>query len=96
MARFTFHCWSCAEVVEADEVHRSHTCTKCGEDLKVCKTCRHYDESSSNECRETSADYVHNKTRANYCGYYAPRQDRIENAEEVDDARAKLEALFKK
>lgn len=96
MARFTFHCWSCGEVIEADAVFRTDTCPKCEEDLKVCKTCRHFDESASNGCRETTADFVPNKTRANYCAYYTPRQERIEDADEVADARARLEALFGK
>lgn len=96
MPRFTFHCWSCGEVAELDEVHRTDRCSKCGEDLKVCKTCRHFDERASNQCRETSADYVHEKGRANYCSYFSPREDRVEKPDEVADARAKLEALFKK
>ena len=95
MARFEFQCWSCGELAELDAVYRSDKCEKCGEDLKVCKTCRHYDERASNECRETSADYVHKKTHANYCAYHSPRTDRIEKPDEVADARAKLDALFK-
>lgn len=96
MPRFTIHCWSCSDVIETDGVYRSDHCAKCGQDLKVCKACRHYDANASNECREPAAEYVYEKTRANYCGYYEPRQDRIEVVDEVADARAKLDALFKK
>ncbi len=96
MARFTLHCWKCGEVIETDAVFRSDTCLKCGEDVKVCMSCRHYDASVSNQCRETSAEYVHVKTRANYCTYYEPRTDRVEVSDEVQDAKSKLEALFGK
>lgn len=96
MARYTFQCFSCGETVESDAVFRTDRCSRCEADVKVCRNCRHYDASTSNSCRETSADYVHDKERANYCDYFDPRQDRIEVASEVEDARAKLEALFKK
>ena len=96
MARFTFHCWSCGDVVEAEAVFRSDTCKKCGQDIKVCKTCRHFDEGASSGCRETSADFVYDKTRANFCSYYAPREDRVEVADEIAAAKAKLDALFGK
>lgn len=97
MARFTFHCHSCDTVLELDAVYRTDRCRKCESDVKVCKNCRHYDSSASNECRETAADYVHNKDRANYCDYFAPRADRVEGEKsEVEDAKARLEALFKK
>lgn len=94
MARFEFQCWSCGALVEADGVFRSDTCSECEHDLKVCKNCRHYERSASNECREPSADFVPNKERANFCGYFAPRTDRIEKDGEVADARARLDALF--
>lgn len=96
MPRFTFHCFSCGTVQETDAVFRSDSCSHCEADLKACKNCRHYESSASNGCRESVADFVHNKERANYCGYFDPRADRVENDDEVADARAKLEALFKK
>lgn len=96
MPRFTFQCWSCSSLIEVDAVFRSDTCEKCDADLKTCRSCRHHDDRISNGCRETAADYVHDKERANFCGYFAPREDRVESATEVSDARTKLEALFKK
>jgi hypothetical protein len=94
MARFEFECWSCGNVVEVEAVFRSDTCGHCDADMKVCKNCRHYEVSASNECRETSADYVSNKERANFCGYFAARQDRLERTDEAAAARTKLAALF--
>jgi hypothetical protein len=94
MARFEFQCWSCGEKVEAEAIARADECSHCHADLKVCKNCRHYDRSASSECRETSADFVRDKERANFCGYFTPRQDRIVDHDETAQARAKLAALF--
>ncbi len=96
MARYNFQCFSCGDPIESDAVFRTDRCGGCEADVKTCTNCRHYDASVSNGCRETAADYVHRKDRANYCDYFDPRRDRIEVKSEVDDARAKLEALFKK
>lgn len=71
-------------------------CLHCRNDLHVCKNCEFYDPKAYNECRETSADVVREKDRANYCDYFNPRQ----GGASVDDQKAKLkavaEALFKK
>ena len=79
-----------------DTVHRSDCCEKCDADLKCCLNCRHHDTSASNECKETMADYVYKKDQANFCAYYSPaKKDANATADEIDDAKAKLEALFK-
>lgn len=96
MARFTFTCFSCSHVIETDTVYRTDRCPKCEMDVKTCRNCRHYDDHASNECREPAAEYVYTKDRANYCDYFDPRAERIEEKSAADDARAKLEALFKK
>lgn len=68
---------------------------QCGEDLHVCKNCEFYDAKVYNECRETSADVVREKARANYCDYFRPVSSQNKDA----DRKALLaaaEALFKK
>lgn len=93
---FTLKCWSCGHASEFEEIFKTDTCTKCDADLKCCRCCRHYDESASNSCKETMADYVHKKDRANFCEYYsAVRSADGASGDEVADAKAKLEALFK-
>lgn len=71
-------------------------CLHCRNDLHVCKNCEFYDPKVYNECRETSADVVREKERANYCDFFSPRK----GGQAVDDHKAKLksaaEALFKK
>ena len=64
-------CWKC----EADlgELHvplsRTEECSNCGVDLHVCRMCNFYDTRVNNSCQEPIADFVSNKTRANFCGY---------------------------
>jgi len=48
---------------------RTEECRHCGVDLHVCRMCRFYDTGVSNACREPIADFVSDKTRANFCGY---------------------------
>jgi len=93
-------CHACgAAGVPADPVPRDATCERCGADLRCCRNCRHWDARYNNECRETQADPVTDKARRNFCEYFewspapfggAPAKDR------AAEARAKLEALFKK
>lgn len=68
---------------------------QCHEDMHVCKNCHFYDPKVYNECRETSADVIREKERANYCEYFQPGGAKDKDA----DKRAMLaaaEALFKK
>jgi hypothetical protein len=46
-------------------------CTSCGKDLRVCKNCRFYLPGASNDCRETSAEPVKDKERANFCDWFS-------------------------
>jgi hypothetical protein len=71
-------------------------CEKCSADLHVCLTCRFHDRYADNECREDQADPVANKDRRNLCEYWKPKEGASTEDDKVADAKAKLEALFKK
>lgn len=70
------HCWKCGTKIEqvsgAHKVLRTDSCSKCDTDLHVCKNCRHYDPQYHNDCRETQAEWVNDKERANHCEYFEP------------------------
>ena len=72
-------------------------CDACGADLHVCRNCAHHDPAAYNECRESSAERVSARERANRCDYFAPG-DRAGRAGTDEDAKARdaLDALFKK
>ena len=70
-------CWKCGAEIEeisgARKVLRTDSCPQCDSDLHSCKNCRHYDPQYHNECRETQAEWVSDKRRANFCDYFTPR-----------------------
>ena len=96
MAQIQLKCFSCGtEMSFTDKVSRRDECPKCRADVRVCKNCQFYDAKVYNECRETSAEVIREKERANLCDYDQPG-----SAGGADKAKADLlaaaEALFKK
>lgn len=89
-------CYSCgAKNAFVDRLSLREECSKCGNDLHVCKNCRFYDRGAYNECKESSAEVVRDKERANHCDYFQAGGGSYE-ASRKDDLLAQAEALFKK
>jgi hypothetical protein len=93
-------CWKCGTSL-ADlslPLQRRDECRKCRAELHVCKMCVDYDTRVAKHCREPTAEEVSDKTRANFCGHYKPREGAFvaPNTSEVDKAKAELERLFGK
>lgn len=55
--------------------------------------CRHYDTAKAKHCRETAADEVRDKTRANFCEWFQHRPDAF-SPDAGKNHRAGLDALF--
>lgn len=93
-----FHCFSCQKelALVGNKVSFREECPHCRSDVHVCKNCEFYDPKAYNECRESSADVVREKDRANYCEYFSPRFGQGEQKSKADALRAAAEALFKK
>lgn len=97
MSNWTFSCWYCRNLVEMeDKVTRSDECPHCRFDMHSCKNCQYYDPGAHNDCRETISEYVPDKERSNFCGMYKPYEGEREIPVDVDAAKNKLEAMFKK
>ena len=97
MAKWVFNCWSCKQETEMDDkVGRKDECPHCRSDMHACKNCQYFDVGSHNQCTETIAEYVPDKTRANFCGMYKAYDGERAPDEDIGAAKAKLEALFKK
>lgn len=92
MASFCFQCQ--AELKVLLPVGRREECPSCRQDVHVCKNCVHYDPKSYNECRETSADVVKEKDRANFCDYFELFQGQRSGGANKADLKAKADALF--
>ncbi|MFO1462625.1 MAG: hypothetical protein U1F66_02535 [bacterium] len=93
---FCYHCGKTSDF--GDRVGRTETCPHCGYDAHVCYNCLHYDPKAYNECQETQAERVLEKDKANFCDYFAPSDHAMRAGEnkKQDEAKAKLDALFKK
>lgn len=97
MATWTLVCWSCSQPTEMeDKATRSDVCPHCRADMRCCKNCQYYDPGAHNQCRETISEYVPDKERGNFCGMFTAFSGERPKPVDVDSAKAKLEALFKK
>ncbi len=66
-------CFSCAKELElfaAQKIFRNEECPYCYASLHCCKMCGFYDSTAYNECKETSADRIVEKEKANFCDFY--------------------------
>ena len=93
-------CWKCGASL-ADytlPIRRLEECRACGAELHACRMCEFYDTSVAKHCRETVAEEVKDKIRANFCDYFRPTPAayRPQETSAADRARAQLEAMFGK
>jgi hypothetical protein len=94
-ANAEIECFSCKNKLSVPlPVSRREECSHCRSDVRTCKNCLFYDPKVYNECRETSADVVREKDRANMCDYFQPRIPG--GVDPKKDLLAAAEALFKK
>lgn len=63
-------CWKCRKETNIEKPVRGDECPHCHADLHVCKTCEFYESGAHNDCRETSAEFVSDKERSNFCDYF--------------------------
>ena len=68
-------CWKCKKEISIEKPVRSDECPLCHADLHVCKACEFYESGAHNDCRESSAEFVTDKERSNFCDYFRVRKD---------------------
>ena len=92
------YCHACGkEVVPSDPVGRKDTCPHCRAELRCCLNCFFHEPAVYNECRESQADRVLEKDRANFCEYFRFREGGMPSAAKpAASARDALDSLFKK
>ncbi len=97
MASHQYQCFQCGTLNSfVAPLGRREECSKCHSDAHSCKNCEHYDPKVYNECKETQADFVQEKERANFCDYFAVRGQGSQVKQQSLDHKAAAEALFKK
>ncbi len=93
-------CFSCgAPQPTGGRIERNAVCEKCDADLRCCLNCRHHNPNAHNECNEAQAEWVRDKDRSNYCGYFDPRRGQnpvLGSDRKQEDARTRFEKLFEK
>jgi hypothetical protein len=90
-------CFHCGREIEFKErVGFRDRCPACDRPAHACLNCGFYDPGYHNQCRETQADRVVDKDRANFCDFFQPHSKKAPKIASGADARAKLDALFKK
>lgn len=89
-------CFKCGEVIQiSGTVSRHDECPKCRSDIRSCCNCDFYEPKVYNECRETQADRILEKERANHCDYFRPNTGGAAHMDETQKALSAAEALFK-
>jgi hypothetical protein len=91
-------CHACGgEVAPPDPVGRKDACPHCRAELRCCLNCRVHEPAAYNECRESQADRVLEKDRANFCEYFHFREGRAGGASTpASSTRDTLDSLFRK
>ena len=80
-----------------EKISRQEICPYCRGDLHCCLNCSLFDEGAQNQCREPSADWVRDREKNNFCEFFTfGGSATAAGKSRQDEARAKLEALFKK
>lgn len=93
----TLSCFQCGkEIGFTGVLGIREECPHCRADAHVCKNCQFHDPKVYNECKETSAEVVREKDRANRCEYFNPRTGASGGVDKAAQLRAAAEALFKK
>jgi len=96
-----FTCSECGEKIPVSVVvGHEDKCPRCHHELHTCRNCRFFDPAYNNQCRESRAEPVADKRKANFCEFFEPllKLD-LHNARSgptPEDSRQTFENLFKK
>jgi hypothetical protein len=58
-------------------------------------TCSFHDPGAYRECRESSAEWVKDKEKANKCEFFSPKKDSADSSNTKQSAKSALDDLFK-
>ena len=96
-----FFCYNCRKELDniKGSIARESICQNCQSQIHCCLNCKFYKPGAYNKCNEPQADFVIDKAKANFCGYFVLKEytsPPADHDEEVRRVKAKLDALFKK
>lgn len=88
-------CWKCGKDNQIQDVFRTTDCSFCSADLHSCKQCKFYSKGLHNDCKESSADFISDKEKANFCDYFSVNLNLTgSNNNKSIDAKNAFNALF--
>lgn len=77
------------------KVARRDTCRKCSADIHACLNCNFHDKASYNECKESQADRVVDKTASNFCDFFVLKAGHNSQKDDKHKIVKALDDLFK-
>lgn len=90
-------CFRCGTEISLEKFGFRDVCEKCRAWLHCCRNCEFYEPGAHNDCREPGAELVADKEQGNFCDFFRfASGPRDRPAGKPEDARARLEALFRK
>lgn len=92
-------CWKSRKEISIEKPARGDECPLCHADLHVCRACEFYESGAHNDCRESSAEFVGDKERGNFCDYFRYKDCPVKPGNDMgkskaDAARDAFNALF--
>lgn len=93
-------CHACGTELPRDlPIFRETECPQCSKPLKVCLNCTFYERGMQWDCRESIAEPVRDKERANFCDYFRLREGAGDSStglaqQRADQARDAFDSLF--
>lgn len=91
-------CYSChkgLDLGEGQKILKNEECPYCYASLHCCKMCHFYEPQAYNECKETNAERIVDKEKANYCDYFLLKGQAGGQDQKKDDLLAQAQSLFK-
>ena len=89
-------CDKCKNEIAPDFfVGRQAQCPSCGADLHCCLNFIFYEIGAYNDCRESQAERVLDKSRSNFCDFFSFKQKAETTGAADSSTKDKLDALFK-
>ncbi|MGI4991397.1 hypothetical protein ACRXCV_02135 [Halobacteriovorax sp. GFR7] len=87
-------CHKALDLQPGQKISLKEECPYCYASVHCCKMCKFYDITAYNECRESSADRIVEKEKANFCDYFVLKGGG-NGGDSQGDLLAAANALFK-
>ncbi len=95
----TLYCYHCKKNIPVFggviKITRTEECPYCSRALHCCKMCKFFDARVYNECKESNADRIVDKEKANFCDYFTLNNGKFDDSS-LDSLKSAADSLFKK